>query len=125
MKTNLIQRRASGGKRGTTTGTRGNEALAREKLRDQHHRIGGKDDIFVPIGWKALMESFQLVSELNKRSTKIHKNYGNNFYLRNIPVFLRLCEACQRVPLPCLSKPEHASELKYRKKNTPVNIIQA
>ena len=49
MKTNLIQRRASGGKRGTTD-TRGHEALAREKLRDQHHRIGGKDDSFVLIG---------------------------------------------------------------------------
>lgn len=42
MKTNLIQRRASGRKRGTT-GKRGNEALAGEKLRDQHHRIGGED----------------------------------------------------------------------------------
>ena len=50
MKTNLIQRRASGGKHGTTTGKRGNEALAREKLGDQHHRIGGKDDSFVLIG---------------------------------------------------------------------------
>jgi len=47
MKTNLIQRRASGE---TITGKRGNEALALEKLRDQHHRNGGKDDIFGPIG---------------------------------------------------------------------------
>ena len=60
MKTNLIQRRASGGKHGTTTGKRGNEALAREKLRDQHHRIGGKDDSFVLIGYSTLIGSFQL-----------------------------------------------------------------